>query len=212
VNFGGQLATRTITSTSTQTIYFETATFNSSQPVARGLVFDVGGGYRVWGDLFAGLVVSVYSDTEAASTSASIPDPIFFNRPKTVTGTTTGLKRREVSISPHAIWARTLTDQFDVSFALGFTVIHVSQDLVGSFSVATGTQNVTTSTTAQKGTAVGPYVAVDVTYNLKPLHGFKPLYGVGGYVRYAGGTADLPSLPNGKVGGVQVGGGIRLRF
>src|SRR5216684_3275337 len=125
VNFGGQLATRTITSTSTQTIYFETATFNSSQPVARGLVFDVGGGYRVWGDLFAGLVVSVYSDTEAASTSASIPDPIFFNRPKTVTGTTTGLKRREVSISPHAIWARTLTDQFDVSFALGFTVIHV---------------------------------------------------------------------------------------
>lgn len=212
VNFGGQLATRTITSTLTQSIYSETATLVSSQPVSRGLVFDFGGGYRVWGDFFAGLLVSWYGDSETASTSASIPDPIFFNRPRTVAGTQTGLKRREMTVSPHAIWATPLTDNFDLSVAAGLAIIHVSQDLVNVFGVPTGTQNVTTGTTKQKGTAVGPYVGVDFTYNLKPLHGFKPLYGVGGYLRYAGGKVDLPSVADAKAGGLQIGGGVRLRF
>jgi hypothetical protein len=105
-----------------------------------------------------------------------------------------------------------LTDNLDIAFAVGLTVIKVSQDLVGSFSVAAGTQNVTTTATTEKGTAVGPYVAVDFTYNLKLLPGFKPLYGIGAYVRYAGGKVDLPSVVDANVGGMQAGGGIRLRF
>jgi hypothetical protein len=47
---------------------------------------------------------------------------------------------------------------------------------------------------------------VDVAYTLTPR------YGVGGYVRYAGGTVDLPSMAGAHVGGAQAGGGIRLRF
>ena len=212
VNIGGQLATRTVASSATKIIYDETATLVSTQPVARGAVIDFGGGYRVWGDVFAAIVVSRFGDTETASTTASIPDPLFFNRPKTVTGTTTDLKRSEVTIAPHAVWAMPLTDKFDVSLALGLSVIRLKQDLVGSFSVATGTQNVTTSTTTEKGTAVGPYAAVDFIYNIPTLGGFKPLYGIGGYVRYAGGKVDLPSVADANAGGVQVGGGIRLRF
>jgi hypothetical protein len=212
VNIGGQLATRTINIATSKIIYAETATLKSGQKVTRGPVVDFGGGYRVWGDVFAGIVVSRFSNTETAETETSVPDPIFFNRPKTVTGTTTDLKRTEVAVAPHAVWAMALTDKLDLGLSAGFAVIHVSQDLVGSFSVAAGTQNVTTTTTTEKGTAVGPYVAVDFIYNVTPIRGFKPLYGFGGYVRYAGGKVDLPSVPAANVGGMEAGGGIRLRF
>lgn len=207
VNIGGQLATRTVGASATKLIYEETATLTSTQPVGRGAVIDFGGGYRVWGDLFAGIVVSRFSDTETASTSASVPDPIFFNRPKVIPGTTADLKRSEVSISPHAVWAMTLTDKMDVTFAGGISIIKVSQDLAATLNdPPRGTQAVTVSPTNEKATGVGPYVAVDVIYNLNPR------YGVGGYARFAGAKADLPSVPDANVGGMQVGGGIRLRF
>jgi hypothetical protein len=206
VNIGGELGTRTITTTTSKIVYDETATLVSTQPITRGPVIDFGGGYRVWNDVFAGIVVSWFGNSETASTSTSVPDPFFFNRPKSVAGTTTALKRREVAISPQAIWAMPLTDKLDVAFAGGIAIIRVSQDLVGSFSVASGTQNVTTTTSTEKGTAVGPYVAADFIYNLNPR------YGIGGYARFAGGKVTLPSVVDANVGGMQVGGGIRLRF
>ena len=108
VNVGGQLATRTINSVVTKTgVNEETATLSSTQPVGRGAVIDFAGGYRVRDDFFAGLLVSFFGNTETATTAASVPDPIFFNRPKLVTGSTSGLKRRETTIAPHVAWART---------------------------------------------------------------------------------------------------------
>jgi hypothetical protein len=38
------------------------------------------------------------------------------------------------------------------------------------------------------------------------------MYGAGLFLRYAGASVDLPSANNVKVGGVQLGGGLRLRF
>ena len=205
VNVGGELATRTITAVARKTIYDETATLSSSQSIGRGVVVDFDGGYRVREDFFAGLLVSFFGKSSDATTTASVPDPIFFNRPKTVTGSTTGLKRSEVAIAPHVTWARPLTDNFDISFSGGIAFIHVSQDLVGNFDIAPP-QNITILQTSETGNGVGPYAQVDVIYNLKTR------YGVGGYVRYAGAKVDLPSAADTHIGGLQVGGGIRLRF
>jgi hypothetical protein len=207
VNVGGQLASRDIVSTATKTIYEETATLTSQQRVGRGAVIDFGGGYRVWGDIFAGLVISHFGNTGAASTEARVPDPIFFNRPRVITGSTPDLKRSEVNVAPHALWVTPLTDKLDLAIAVGISVIKVSQDLAATLNdPPRGTQAVTVSATTEKGTAVGPYLGVDVIY------GLTPRYGVGGYVRYAAGKVDLTSLPGAKAGGAQVGGGIRLRF
>ena len=206
VNVGGQLATRTINAIATQTVYDETATMTSSQPIGRGVLFDFDGGYRVRQDFFAGLLVSFFNTSSDATTSALVPDPVFFNRPKTVTGSTSDLKRHEVTIAPHITWARPLTDNFDISLSGGIAIIHLSQDLVGNFNVPAGTQSVVVAPTSESGTGVGPYAQVDLIYNLKSR------YGVGGYVRYAGASVDLPSQPEANVGGMQAGGGIRLRF
>ena len=205
VNVGGELATRTINVVARKTIYDETATLASSQSIGRGVVVDFDGGYRVRQDFFAGLLVSFFGKSSDATTSASVPDPIFFNRPKTVTGSTSGLKRSEVAVAPHVTWARPLTDNFDITFSGGIAFIHVSQDLVGDFDIAPP-QNITILQTSETANAVGPYAQVDLIYNLKSR------YGVGGYVRYAGAKVDLLSVTDTNVGGVQAGGGVRLRF
>jgi hypothetical protein len=44
------------------------------------------------------------------------------------------------------------------------------------------------------------------------IYNLKTRYAVGGYVRYAGAKVDLPSANDLNVGGMQAGGGIRLRF
>jgi len=205
VNVGAELATRTINAVARKTVYDETATMTSNQPIGRGLVVDFDGGYRVRDDFFAGVLVSVFSKSSTATTSASIPDPIFFNRPKTVTGSTSGLSRHEVAVAPHITWAKPLMDNLDIALSGGIAFIHLSQDLVGNFDV-TPPQNVTILQTTESKNGVGPYAQVDFIYNLKTR------YGVGGYVRYAGAKVDLPSQADANIGGMQAGGGIRLRF
>ena len=207
VNFGYQLAERTLTAHAEKSVYEETATLQSSLEITRGPMFDVAGGYRVWGDVFVGVGISRFGDTGTATHRASIPDPVFFNRPKTVTGTTDGLSRSELAINPHALWVTPLADKFDVSAGLGLSIIRLSQDLIGDFQIAPGTQNVSINqATTETATGVGFYAQVDFIYNIKPM------YGVGGFVRYAGAEVDLPSSPDQDVGGMIAGGGIRLRF
>ena len=52
----------------------ETATLFATQPVNRGAVIDVGAGYRVWRDLYAGVVVSSFKTQADATYSASVPE------------------------------------------------------------------------------------------------------------------------------------------
>jgi hypothetical protein len=205
VNLGGQLATRTLNETASKTVYQETATLSSTQAIGRGVVFDFNGGYRVREDFFAGLLVSTFSTSSSATTSASIPDPVFFNRPKTVTGSTTGLKRTEVAVAPHVTWSRTLTDNFDVNFSGGVAIIHVSQDVAGDFNV-TPPQSVAIVQTRESKSGAGPFAQVDIIYNVKGR------WGVGYYVRYAGAKVDFTSVPGANIGGMQSGGGVRIRF
>src|SRR5262245_42205005 len=106
VNLGGELATRTINLATSKVVFDETATMSSHQEIGRGVVFDFDGGYRVRDDFFAGLLISTFSNTSNASTQASIPDPIFFNKPKAFTGSTTGLKRSEFAVAPHITWSK----------------------------------------------------------------------------------------------------------
>ena len=87
----------------------------------------------------------------------------------------------------------------------GVAIIHLSQDLVGDFDV-TPPQVLTIKTTSESKNGVGPYGQVDLIYN------WKTRYGVGGYLRYAGAKVDLPSQADVNVGGMQAGGGIRIRF
>ena len=206
VNFGGQLASRTLGATVTKTVYDEPATLTSTHPVGRGALVDFGAGYRVWGDVYVGIVVSRFSTSTDASYAASIPDPAVFNRPRSSTGSESALTRTEFAINPNVTWVTALTDKTDVAVGIGASIIKLRQEVAGDFTVPLGTQSVIPIIVEEKSTAKGVYAAMDLMYSLTAK------YGVGVFVRYAGGKADLLSAPSHNVGGMQAGGGIRLRF
>jgi hypothetical protein len=96
----------------------------------------------------------------------------------------------------------------------GPSFFQVEQDIVNDFEysesypfdTATFTRAVAAS---QSESAVGVNVGGDVAYF------FSRQVGVGGTVQYSGATVEM-TTPSGtadiKAGGLQVGGGIRLRF
>lgn len=207
INAGAQLAARTLDMAASQTVYDETATVNASLPIGKGVVPDVGLGYRVFGDVFVGVSVSMFSNTGTASTTASIPDPLFFNRAKTVTGTVADLKHRELAILPQLIYTRAVTDKIDFVGGVGPAIISLTQDTVSSFSVAAGTQNVTFSKAEEKATATGINGSIGLNYNLSDK------LALGAFARFAGAKVQLPSAADKQnVGGMQAGAGIRFNF
>ena len=206
VNIGGQLSDRSISTVIDQTIYEEAASLASTIPVSGSAIFDASAGYRVWGDVYVALAVTTYSDNELADYTAIIPHPVFFNRPATITGRTEDLKRREIGFHPQVVWVHPLTDRFDASVALGPSFIRLSQDVVNSFNVQPQTQNGTVGLGSEKGTAKGVNIGADVIYNVNAR------YGAGAFLRYAHAKVDLPSVPEAKAGGLQIGAGVRLRL
>ena len=84
----------------------------------------------------------------------------------------------------------------------------VSQDLPADFQIQEPVPTIT-STSLEKvdKTTVGIHFGVDVTYLVTPR------YGVGVLARYTWGSADLTGADDSvTVGGLQIGGGLRIRF
>lgn len=207
-NIGGQLAKRTFSTASTQTVYEEQARLDATYPIGTGLLYDFGVGYRVFGDVFVGVSVSMFSKTGDATTLADVPDPVLFDAAKLdIAGTATGLKRTEMLIMPQIIYTRAMTDKVDISLGIGPAIARVKQDVLSSFTVAAQTQNVTAVKSTEDGNGTGIAATLDLTYSLSSR------LGIGGFARFAPAKVDLPSAGEKvNVAGMQAGAGIRLRF
>jgi hypothetical protein len=81
-----------------------------------------------------------------------------------------------------------------------------TQDLIYDVSVTPGTQSVVSPLHNESATSTGINIGGDLTYQ------FMKTVGAGLFVRYIGGTVDLPSISDVKVGGIQFGIGARLHF
>lgn len=206
VNVGVQAASRSFTVESFPIVYEETAIVSASHKVGSAPLLDISGGYRVWRDLSIGLAFSYASDSAAAVMTAAVPHPIFFDRRVTVTKTAEGLKHSEKALHLQFVWNMPVTDKIDASFIIGPSAIWVNQELIGSVSVPALTQDATPAIEKQSDAAAGFNLGADLSYLLTPR------YGVGGFVRYVGGKVGLPAVPDLKLGGFQLGGGVRFRF
>ncbi|HUR34287.1 MAG TPA: hypothetical protein VM032_10870 [Vicinamibacterales bacterium] len=206
IEFGAQPQQRTTETSTTFPLYDETATIATSQPVHNGPVFGASGGYLVRPTIGVAVGLTIFNARSSDSAVvATIPDLFFFNRPKVVTATATGLKHREVGVHFQAVWFHPVSEKLEVVLAAGPSLISVKHDLATA-SVATGTQTVTTATSSESKSGIGFNAGFEGNYRLAPR------YLAGLFVRYAGGTVDLPSVPDLKVGGLQAGLGLRLRF
>jgi len=204
VDVGGQTNSRTLATSSSFGLYDETATVTTTQTVGAGTLVDFGGSYRVWNRLSVGLLLSTFSRTQSGTATATIPSPIFYNTPVTVTATSPGLKRSEFGTHIQFIYDIPISDKLDLAVSAGPSFIHLSQD-VQTVTVPGG-QNTSVAVASQSATAKGGNVGADVNYM------FTSRYGAGFYMRYAGGSADLPAVSAVKAGGFQIGAGLRARF
>ena len=208
VNGGVQVGSHDLTANQTFPLYDETANVTASSKVKSGGLFDIGGAYRVWHNVAVGVVYTFTSSDSSAAITGSIPDPIRFDAPRPVSANASGLKHKENALHLDATWMMPVTDKIDVGFSAGPSIFFVKQDVVSSLPItepgpAVGDPVVSNDTE----TTVGLNLGVDVTYLLSRK------WGVGGVARYTWGSAKFAGTDDSvTLGGLQLGGGLRLRF
>ncbi len=208
VTGGAQAGTHALDTSTSFDLYGEKAAVASGQQVKGGGFFDVTAGYKVWRNLAAAIGYSHAGSSSDATITASIPDPRFFDRPRSVTASATGLKHSENVVNLMAVWMVPVTDKVDVGVSAGPSIFSVTQGLPTNVSIVEPGPTVSSVATSDvKKTTAGFNAGVDVTYLVTKR------VGVGGLARYTWGSADL-SGASAKltVGGFQIGGGLRLRF
>jgi hypothetical protein len=206
VNVGGQTATDVINGGASFPIYDQTATWSVTENVDHGAIFDISGGYHAWRDLSVAIGFSSFRSTGTASGVALIPSPVFFNRPNMVALDVTTAPRRDRNVYVVAMWFLPIQEKVDVAFSIGPSFTRVRQQVVTEVNVPSNTSDAVANVETQSGTAKGLFVGIDGTYM------FLKWIGAGAFIRYNGGSLNLPSAPDLSVGGFQAGIGARLRF
>lgn len=206
VGVGVQTRSSTINNDFSFPIYGETATVTTNSSVSRGPLFDLNAGYRFMPSFAAAIGFSAFSHTGTAQGAASIPHPVFFDRPAAVTIAPVDAKRTDRNVYLLLVGFWPINDKTELSVFLGPSFTSVHQELITDVGVPPGTQTVVSTIQSQSGTAKGVNVGADVAYQLLEY------VGAAVFVRYNGGSVDLGSVKDVKVGGFQTGIGARFRF
>jgi hypothetical protein len=206
VDAGAEPQRRTITASSSFSLYDETATVTAIQRIRNGVVFDVSGGMRIRRNLAVGAGFSQFGRAGTGAVTTSIPHPGFFDRPLVVSTDASDLAHTERTIHGRVTWFMPISDTLDISVSGGPSFIHVVQGLATSITVLPGTQSVTVVKETHSGNAIGVNGGIDANYMVRSR------LGIGLFVRYTAGTLNLPTAPDFKVGGIQTGLGLRARF
>ena len=191
----------------------ENGQFDTDYDVGGGFAFDASGAFVVWRSLAVGAGVTTFSTSTPTAIDAQVPHPFFFNQPRSVTGEFEG-DRSELAVHIQAKWIAPVNDKLLVTVFGGPSFFQVEQTIVTDFEytesypfdTATFSRAITSD---ESESAMGFHVGGDVAYY------FSNQVGVGGMAQYSKATVEM-TVPSGttdvKAGGLQVGGGLRLRF
>jgi hypothetical protein len=218
IGWGVESGSSALSDTRTTTIYEETATVTSASSFTSGSLFDAGVGVRVWRNLTIGGAYHQEQNDTAGELTGSIPSPVFFNRPRTLTQRVEGLERKEKATHLVLGWVLPINNKLDVMVFGGPSFFRIEQDVVsnltvgeqgGSFTAVIAQPTVTTRKASQTGYNVG----ADATYIVWENDSVR--LGAGGFVRFTKASFDIEMLNSSQpteAGGVQFGFGARLRF
>lgn len=194
----------------------EDAPVTTSLSPGTAQLIDIGVGLMpARGRLGVNVNVALTSRQFGGNVSAQIPHPFFFNTLRPVSGSVSSLPESGLAVhigAAYQIWTST---RFDLTGSAGPSFFRVTQDVVTDvtytetypYDTATFASAPSTRTTAS---AWGVNAGADLTWKLSRR------LGVGALVRYAHGSVTLtPSAGNdvsANVGGLQLGGGLRLLY
>ena len=209
-----QTSSTTFTDVVHPTAFVEPAIISTVYRIGAAPGFDVGGAYRVWRNLAAGVNVSRISKSSDAPVSAQMPHPLYFNQRRLVPATAGGLNRVETAVHVQASWTLPISSSWQLAVSGGPTLFMVSQDLVQDVNIS---QTYPYDTATSTGVVTGRPSTSKVGFNAGADVAYFPArrYGVGLAVGYSQARVALPS-DNGvagvHAGGIHVGAGLRVRF
>lgn len=215
VNVGALTGASTFTETETfPSNGGENATVTVDHGVKTALGFSVGGAVRIVPRLWVGVQYAAADMKASASITAVVPHPLLFNAPRTVEGSIDEATHNEQNVHVDVMYALPVS-AVDVKVMAGPTFFSLKQDFVSAVTVSetypfdTATFNSATKKELSN-TAVGFNAGVDISRALTSH------VAIGGLVRYSRGDVkfDDPAIGQQtvKAGGVEVAGGVRLRF
>ena len=196
-------------------INLEPASISVKYAVPSAISFSAGAGWRVWKQLGVGVNVTRYSGEGDAEIDASIPHPFVFAQGRAIEGTVGGLKRDELSVAMQIRGVVPVSTRMSLTVFGGPAWISATQATVtgihytDSYPYDTASfQSADLGSSKQSGLGVG--VGADLAYF------FSKQIGVGFGARFLTANVDLAGMSGttvkSKVGGVDVAGGLRVRF
>lgn len=202
LNVAGQTQSVTLATSSSVALFDELATTSASQTVGKGLVFDIGAGYRLHPNVGVGVAFSRFSRSPIGTITVSVPDPIVYGA---FTALTASPKLNQTEFGTHlkVSYRRRLSEKIDLMVSGGPSFVRLSKDIVGG-ALTGGTASITVATQTESGLGVNG--GVDMNYFMTPR------WGGGVFARYVAASVDLPAASGVKVGGFQGGLGLRMRF
>lgn len=207
-NIGVQFGSQDLAVSTPFQIYGEEGTVTSTIEAKGGGLFDISAGYKVWRNLAVGLGYSWTDGKTAPAITANVPDPLFFDQFRSVSGIAEEVTHKEQAIHVTGTWMMPVTDKIDVGFAFGPTFFSVKQEVPSGVDVTEPGPSITrVNVTSVDESTVGFHLGVDVTYLVTPR------IGVGGLARFTRGSIDIENAAEKlTVGGFQIGAGVRVRF
>jgi hypothetical protein len=218
IGWGVESGSSTMTATRTRTVYDETGTETFSAEFTSGSLFDVGVGLRVFRNLTVGVGYHQEQNDTDGTLTGSVPSPVFFNKPRTLNETVSGLNRKEMATHLVIGYVIPFSTKLDVMVFGGPSFFRLNQDTVtditygengGDYSKVVATVARTTSAKSVTGFNAG----VDATYIVWSNDSVR--LGAGGFVRFTQASTEVEMLGSSQptdVGGIQFGFGGRIRF
>ncbi len=215
VNGGALIAPGSFGQRFTLTRNVESAPVTTDLSLGTGGVLEAGARLRVHRRLSIGAVGFVASSTASGTLNAQLPHPLYFNRPRDVSGDLSGLTRKERGVHVELAVPLRVSDRDELTLLGGPSYFSVEQALItdltytDSYPYDTATLDDTTSTTVKKsgpGFNIGAELTRQVSRSAR----------VAVLGRYSRGTLSLSAAQeNGaevRAGGIQVGIGLRVSF
>lgn len=220
VNFGVAIAAEdSFSSTRVITISQEAGGGSVAYSVPRGGSFDVGGGYMFSPRVGLGVSLAGSAHEGVAGLAISVPHPLFFNASATdATATDTALTRTEGAWHIHAMLVAVETPRVRLRVFGGPSYFRAEQETVDFirynqayqfFGRGNAVDIASFTSSKSVGNAWGVHAGADLSVF------FNRVFGVGALVRVSRGSAEIADYGGAhdiKVGGVQLGGGLRLKF
>ena len=215
IDAGIEAGTPKFTEQETPQIYAEDAPITVSFGSKSALLVDGSVAFHLTGRFGVGVAVSYARSKVDGQVHAEIPNPFYFNQPRTVDGTASGLPRVEVGTHVQMLYLLPVTPKFDVMLSGGPSLVTLQQDLVTtinfseSYPYDTATYE-SANLVRVRRTGFGFNVGADLTWHLSRM------LGVGAMLRYTRASLSLPisgqPSVSAKAGGAQAGVGVKLFF